>query len=257
MAGGDRLRVSRHYAGDLARVLRESLGCVHGAVALVTVTQPGAFDNRTAAVRWRALNSRLRVVMKRQHDLQPPRMVARVGQRQRRGADHLHAVYLARTLDERERMQLWVDAYRDHAGQYGFGFVDDPFKLRRGRDGQMRDMVFEDAAIAGAYLGRYLTGGQLEQFLHAQDRSWKPLWVSPTLLRASGWTLERCAWVRQAWHVQRGTWRGSSGPFGGLTTRRPSWWFRAEERAWVLGVVDASDRVGPENTCPDAGSDRR
>jgi hypothetical protein len=209
-AGGR--HVSRHLAGDLSRVLREGLSCVHGAVVLVTVTQPGLFDNRTAAKRWRALNGRLRVVMKRDHDLQPPRMVARVGQRQRRGADHLHAVYLARTTDERERMRVWVDAYRKHSGQYGFGFVDDPFKLRRGRDGQMRDMVFERAAVAGAYLGRYLTDGQLERFLEAGDRSWKALWVSPTLLRASGWTLEQCGWVRQEWHGKAGGLRPGSGP---------------------------------------------
>jgi hypothetical protein len=89
----------------------------------------------------------------------------------------------------------------------------------------------------GAYVGRYLAGGQLEQFLKAPDRSWKPLWVSPSLLKQSGWSLERCQWVRQGWHVQRGTWRGSSGPFGGLTTRRPSWWFRPEDKEWVLTIV--------------------
>ena len=134
-------------------------------------------------------------------------------------------------------MRMWVDAYRRHAESYGFGFVDDPFKLRRGRDGQMRDMVFEHPEIAGAYVGRYLASGQLEQFLKATGRSWKPLWVSPTLLRQSGWSLQRCQWVRQGWHVQRGTWQGSKGPFGGLTTRRPSWWFRSEDRAWVIAVI--------------------
>src|SRR5689334_17624194 len=162
-------RVSRHLAGDLARVLRESLRQVHGAVALVTVTQPGTFENRTAAARWRAFNGRVRVVMRRDHGLQPPRMVARVGQRQGRGSDHLHVVYLTRTPDERERMRVWIDAYRVHAPQYDFGFVDDPFKLRRGRHGELRDMVFENAEVAGAYLGRYLSGGQLERFLQADD----------------------------------------------------------------------------------------
>jgi hypothetical protein len=234
-------KVSRHLAGDMSRVLRESLRCVHGAVALVTVTQPGEFDNRTAAKRWRALNGRLRVVMSRDHGLQPPRIIARVGQRQRRGADHLHAMYLCRTLDERERLRVWVDEYRRHAESYRFGFVDDPFKLRRGRNGEMRDMVFENPEIAGAYVGRYLAGGQLEQFLKAADRSWQPLWVSPTLLKQSGWSLQRCQWVRQGWHVHHGSWQGSKGPFGGLTTRRPSWWFRSEDRAWVLSVVAQSE----------------
>ena len=237
----ERRRVSRHLAGDLARVLREALACVWGPVALVTVTQPGEFDNRTAAARWRALNGRLRVEMERSQGLRPPRIVVRVAQRQRRGADHLHCVFLARTPDERERMQQWVEAYRMFSADYDFGFVDDPFKLRRSRDGQMRDMVFEQPGIAGAYLGRYMTGGQLEQFLSAVDRSWRPLWVSPVLLEMSGWSLERCRWIRQGWHVQRGTWRGSSGPFGGLSTRLPSWWFRSDDRAWVIEALDMGE----------------
>jgi hypothetical protein len=235
--GAERRSFSRQMPGDMARVLRESLKCVRGPVRLVTVTQPGQFDNPTAARRWRMLNGRLRVELERAHGLRPPRIVARVAQRQRRGADHLHCVYLARTSDERERMERWVECYREAAERYGLGFVDNPFRLRRGRDGELRDMVFYRAEIAGAYLGRYLTGGQLERFLSAVDRSWQPLWVSPTLLQQSGWSLERCHWIGQAWHVQRGTWRGSRGPFGGLSTRLPSWWFRPDDQAWVLAIV--------------------
>lgn len=109
----------------------------------------------------------------------------------------------------------------------------------------MQDMVFKHPEIAGAYVGRYLAGGQLEQFLKATDRSWQPLWVSPTLLQQSGWTLERCKWIRQGWHVQRGTWQGSKGPFGGLTPRRPSWWFRPDDKAWVMCVVGQAEELPP------------
>ncbi len=105
-------------------------------------------------------------------------------------------------------------------------------------------MVFEHAEFAGAYLGRYLAGGQLEHFLKAADRSWKALWVSPVLLHQSGWSLERCQWVRQGWHVRHGTWQGSKGPFGGLTTRRPSWWFRANDREWVLSMIEKQSEAG-------------
>src|SRR5439155_18639045 len=84
-SAGARRGGRRHLAGDLARVLRESMGRVQGAVALVTVTQPGRYDNRTAAARWRALNGRLRVELERRHGLRPPRIVARVAQRQARG----------------------------------------------------------------------------------------------------------------------------------------------------------------------------
>jgi hypothetical protein len=65
-----------------------------------------------------SVNGRLHVVMSREHGLQPPRIIARVGQRQRRGAGHLHAIYLCRTPDERERMRAWVEAYRRHAETY-------------------------------------------------------------------------------------------------------------------------------------------
>ena len=109
--GGSR-PFSRRMPGDMARVLRESMRYVHGPVVLVTVTQPGQFENRTAAVRWRALNGRLRVHMDREYGLRPPWIITRVAQRQRRGADHLHCVYLARTRDERERMRAWVMVYR-------------------------------------------------------------------------------------------------------------------------------------------------
>jgi hypothetical protein len=124
-------------------------------------------------------------------------------------------------------------------------------------------MVFERAEVAGGYLGRYLTGGQLERFLAAADRSWQPLWVSPTLLHQSGWSLERCPWIRQAWHVQKGTWRGSKGPFGGLSTRLPSWWFRPDDRAWVLAVMEPGATVtaeargsGPAGECTTSDVDQ-
>lgn len=244
----------RHLAGDVARVLRENLGTLRGAVALVTVTAPGAIEtcpccservssrlvsrsevgewNRGASRSWRRLNAYLRRRMWVEHGQPPPRVVAWVAQRQERGADHLHLVMLARTPHERERVARWVALYRRVHARYGFGFVDDPFRVRANG----RDMVFDRAEVAGAYVGRYLSGGQLERFIQADDRSWRPFWVSPVLMARSGWSLARCRWVRQGYHVSRGTWGQGRGVMGKLISRLPSWWFDPSHRAWVMAV---------------------
>lgn len=179
--------------------------------------------------------------MGRRHGLRPPRVVAQVCQRQGRGADHLHRVVLCRTPDQEARVRLWVALYRELAGEYGFGFVDDPFHERRGRGGQLQTMVFEHAWRAGHYLGNYLGGGQLERCAAGPDRSWRLWWVSPVLMRRSGWNLARCRWVRQGWRVLNGTWgqhwRTPLARSLATVSRYPSWWYRPDDRAWVLGVL--------------------
>lgn len=246
----------RFLAGDIARLLRENLSVLRGAVALVTVTAPGVVEtcpccgqrvserlgsrreveawNRGAARSWRRLNAYLRRRMWVLYGVPPPRTVARVAQRQERGADHLHLVMLARTPDERERIRLWVELYRSCHVRYGLGFVDDPFRPRKNG----RSMVFERAEVAGAYLGRYLAGGQLERLLVAGDRSWRPYWVSPVLMARSGWSLARCRWVRQGWRIVSGVW-GRRTWYGGM--RYPAWWYDPEHRRWVLAVLGHRD----------------
>lgn len=137
---------------------------------------------------------------------------------------------LARTEDQLERVRLWVSIYRELHAAHGFGFVDDPEKLDRSG----RTRLFEVASICGAYLGKYLSGGQLESFLAADDRSWRPVWVSPVLLARTGWTLARCRWVRQAWAMKSGLWSRRTW-YG--TPWLPGWWLSDSHRGWVLSVV--------------------
>lgn len=234
--------------GDVARVIRESLRPVRGSIALATVTAPGGtFDsvdasawNEAAAGNWRRLRDRIKREMLRRHGLRPPVLLVRVAQRQGRGLDHLHLAFWCLTPDHRERIRVWVAIYREYASSYGFGFVDDPFKVRRMRDGSMRDMVFRDASTAGYYLGNYLSGGQLERLVMAEDRSWRPVWVSPVLQARSGWYLERCQWVRQAWQIAHGSWWGRTW-YG--APRYPKWWTDDELRAWVARQVPGWDLV--------------
>jgi hypothetical protein len=250
---------SRHYAGDVARVIRESMRQVHGSVALTAVTAPsdrgmGPADveawNVSAGTRWRALNARVRVEMQRRWGLRPPQTLVRVAQRQARGLDHLHIVWGMASPDSRERIGRYVALYREHCDEYGFGYIDDPLmerhpKLPGGRPDPSRpkrNMVFRSPAKAGSYIGRYVSGGQLERYLDATDRSWRPMWVHPALIEMSGWSLERCKWIRQAWYVRHGMWgmqlrSRQARMMAHLKTRLPSWWHRDEQRAWVCSVT--------------------
>jgi hypothetical protein len=249
--------------GDVARVIRESMRSVRGRVALGTVTAPGGtFDtsegsawNRSAGRRWRLLRDRIKRDMARE-GLRPPVVLVRVAQRQGRGLDHLHIAWWLPNSEHEARIRAWVRLYRVHAERYGFGYVDDPFHVRRSRkSGKRHDMVFARAEVAGIYLGNYLAGGQLERLVTAEDKSWRPVWISPTLQHRSGWSLGRCRWIRQAWHISRGTWASRTW-YGAVWL--PSWWHDGEQRAWVCAVtgwdgIPGSLRVGGSGKAPSTG----
>ncbi len=229
--------------GDVARVVRESLRVVPGRIAMATVTAPGGEWSRAEVAEWnlgeskawRRFSARLRSEMWRRHGEPPPRLLAWVAQRQGRGLDHLHLVFWCRDGDHERRIREWVVIYRELHLAYGFGRVDDPFHVRASRlTGKPQTMVFENPAVAGIYLGNYLAGGQLERFVAASDRSWRPYWISPALQHRAGWSLRRCHWVRQAWHMGGGTWTGRTW-YG--RPRYPSWWHDDSHRAWVCAVT--------------------
>jgi hypothetical protein len=131
----------RHVVGDVARVIRESLRDVRGRVALGTVTAPGGTFGTTeasawnlaAGKQWRLLRDRIKREMWRKYGLRPPVVLVRVAQRQGRGLDHLHIVWWCLNAEHEERIQRWVELYRVHNESYGFGFVDDPFRVRKSR----------------------------------------------------------------------------------------------------------------------------
>ena len=257
----------RHYQGDVARVIRESLRQVRGPVALTAATAPsnrgmGAAEieawNLSASARWRLFNARIRTEMLRRWGLRPPQVLVRVAQRQSRRLDHLHIIWGMAAPDARERIRRYVELYREHCDEYGFGYLDDPLMARRPKlpNGRpdlskpARDMVFSSPARAGSYIGRYVAGGQLERYLDASDRSWRPMWVHSALIEMSGWSLERCEWVRQAWHVRNGTWghqllSRQARMMADLVTRLPSWWHQREQRAWVCSVTGWDGVPGP------------
>lgn len=230
---GLRSRALSLRIGDYRRVLLAAFDCLEHPVALVTITQGADFDNRTVATRWRRLDRRVKNRMRREgHRVAP---LARIAQRQRRGADHLHIPCRAAPGD-RAPLQRYVELLREHGPAYGFGHVDDPYFRRhpRGRDGRpnralpKRDMVFREPAVAARYLCGYLTeSDQLSAMISTGDHSWRPLWVSPELTRVSGVTCRRLRRVRHAHFVRRALDQGSR-------PRLPVWWGDLRERTAIL-----------------------
>jgi hypothetical protein len=223
-------------------VLRESLRCVRGEVVLLSITQPGVVDNATVSGRLRGLDSRIRAQLAREQ-LRPPRRIVRVWQLQRRGALHLHLIFLSRVPDERARVRRYVELYRQHAADFALGWIDDPYRprhpRRNGRPDRTRPrytMEFPSAERAAAYLSGYLGGGQFLALLEGAvpESNVRPVWISPVLLRASGWTLERCRWVRQGWLITNSRWRLHRPEWDRWERTYPSWWYRPADREWVL-----------------------
>lgn len=216
------------------------MGVVEHPVALVTVTPPGdaalAPDaagyrrwNRTAAARWSRLDRRAKGRLRRQGLRVRP--VARVAQRQRRGLDHLHLVLLLEHELDRRAVAAYVALLKELAPAAGFGFVDDPFHRRRSKGGELRDMVYASATVAGRYLCRYLTESpQLAQLVSSSDHSFRALWISPELTRVSGVTVRRLRRVRHAYFVKAALDLGSR-------PTMPVWWGDLRERTIILSLL--------------------
>ncbi len=225
-----------------------ALEVVDDPVALLTITGPGWDElqrdpsaikewNRTAAERFRRLDrtakSRLRV---RGLKVRP---LARIAQRQRRGVDHLH-IALADARGNEEANRAYHAALLELAPRFGFGFSDDPYrkvhpKLPNGRPNRSRpkrDRIFEDPAVAGRYLSRYLAddSGQLAAMLEQGDHSFRPLWVAPELTQASGVNCRRLRRVRHAHFVLAAVAQGSRPSL-------PIWWRDLGERMAVIRLV--------------------
>jgi hypothetical protein len=189
--------------------------------------------NISAPVRWEALLKRIRLEARRRHGLRLPRCIGWVAHRQHRGADHLHYLVLAHDL---VRLRVFVQLYREFHAEYGFGFMDDP----EHRDEKGRQRVWENGSGAAAYLGGYLRSEQLGRRENAADRGWRSHWLSPAVRRQSTFTLERCLWLRQAYAIAHGRWttgerrRWYLNAWAAADEVFPPWWYRDEDRAWVV-----------------------
>jgi hypothetical protein len=221
--------------GDYRRVLLAAFEQLEHPVALVTITQLPEYDNRTAAVRWSKLDRRVKSKMRREGLRVRP--LARIAQRQRRGADHLHIPCEAAPGDRRA-IERYVELLRESGADFGFGLVDNPYFKRHpklnGRPNRAlpkRDLIFRDPVIAARYLCGYLVeSDQLAAMVSSRDYSFRALWVAPQLTQASGVTCRRLRRVRHAYFVRKALDQGSS-------PTRPVWWGDLRERVAVLGLL--------------------
>jgi hypothetical protein len=237
----DRSRRLSLRLGDYRRVLLAALGMVEHPVALVTITPPGDADlppdvdgyrdwNRRAAWLWARMDRRAKGRLRR--DGLRVRPIARVAQRQARGLDHLHLVVLLEHERDRAALAAYVGHLKELAPLYRFGFVDDPFHRRRNRrTGEVHDMVYRSASVAGRYLCRYLTeSNQLASMIEAGDHSFRALWVAPSLTQASGVNVRRLRRVRHAYWVVKALDQGSRPTL-------PVWWGDLRERVAVRALL--------------------
>lgn len=226
--------------GDYRRVLISALEALARPVALITITAPGdewgwddhrrASWNRSFSRRWKRLDSRAKGRCRRGgHRL---RLVARVAQRQRRGLDHLHLVVVCETPADRAAIAAYVHELKQLGSEYAFGFVDDPFHLRRHKTtGKPYNMVYDESARAAYYLTRYLSeSSQIVQLINAPDASLRPLWVAHELTQASGVNCRRLRRVRHAYWVVRAIKQGSRPTV-------PVWWSDLMERHRVISLL--------------------
>ena len=106
--------------------------------------------NAGAGAAWSQLHRRAKIRADRATGHRG-RLVARVWEKQRRGLAHLHGVIAVTTPDELAWAREYVNALRELASAWGFGFVDGWEKLTR---------KFWPGDQTGAYLSSYFVAGR-------------------------------------------------------------------------------------------------
>jgi hypothetical protein len=217
------------WARDTRRRLLENLRTVRLTV-MFSVTAPGAdlypFDSRFCSHRpvtrcsgrlgcrvdpelarafnlragqwWSELHRAAKVRADRQTG-HKGKLLARVWEKQKRGLAHVHGVIAVGTPDERAWAQAYVEALRDLASRYGFGFVDGWHKIGR---------KFWPGDQAGAYLSSYFVSrkhkaGITENVL-AGDLPRVVVFVGRDLTRVTGCTMRSLRNARRIWASREG-----------------------------------------------------
>jgi hypothetical protein len=158
----------------------------------------GAF-NRQAGQWWSQLHRAAKVRADRQTG-HKGKLLARAWEKQKRGLAHLHGVIAVDTPLRRAWGKAYVDALRDLAPRYGFGYVDGWEKIiKRGCGGQQ----------AARYLSSYLvdTRGKKASLTEtAADKNLPRLlvFVSRELTSRTGCTMRNLRVARRLWASREG-----------------------------------------------------
>jgi hypothetical protein len=122
-------------------------------------------------------------------------LAARVWEKQRRGLAHLHGVISVGSMAEMRWAETYIDALRNLAPKYGFGFVDGWHKIGR---------RLWPGVQAAAYLSSYFAGGRgrkmaITENVLAGDLPRVVVFVSRRLTSHTGCTMRSLRHSRRLW----------------------------------------------------------
>lgn len=164
----------------------------------VSRTDEAAF-NGGAGTAWSNLHRRAKIRADRATGHRG-RIVARVWEKQRRGLAHLHGVLAVSTPQELTWAQAYVEALRELAPAFGFGFVDGWERLSR---------KFWPGDQAGAYLSSYFVSGRGRKASiteNVQDGNLPRVLVlvGTHLTQQTGVTMRSLRLARRLWALREG-----------------------------------------------------
>lgn len=216
-------RCGYRWAQNWGAVTRLNLEEYGGAVAMITITAPGADvlpwdcnrDHKHAGSRgcrvkqdagdvwsanasenWKKLRDAARRACARA-GLEPPRILERAWEPQKRGVPHVHIVVGMATAEERAAAQRYVDELARLAPDYLFGYVD----RGKGQPDGSRRLEQISAQEASQYLTSYLLGrrgkkASIRENIADPRMPRSLLWMSPVLTRATKVTMRRLRYAR-------------------------------------------------------------
>jgi hypothetical protein len=123
------------------------------------------------------------------------KLATRVWEKQKRGLAHLHGVVSVESPAHRHWAEAYINALRELASRYGFGFVDGWHKVGR---------KFWPGVQAAAYLSSYFIGGRhhktrITENVLAGDLPRLVVFVGRDLTRSTGCTMRSLRHARRLW----------------------------------------------------------
>ena len=124
------------------------------------------------------------------------KLATRVWEKQKRGLAHLHGVISVESPAHLQWAEAYVNALRELAPRYGFGFVDGWHKVGR---------KFWPGVQAAAYLSSYFIGGgkrrkaQITENVLAGDLPRLVVFIGRDLTQATGCTMRSLRQSRRLW----------------------------------------------------------
>jgi hypothetical protein len=150
--------------------------------------------NRRAGQWWSELNRAAKTRADRATGFKG-KLATRVWEKQKRGLAHLHGVVSVESPAHLRWAEEYVNALRELAPRYGFGFVDGWHKISR---------KFWPGVQAAAYLSSYFIGGrghkaQITENVLAGDLPRLVVFIGRDLTRSTGCTMRSLRHARRLW----------------------------------------------------------